>query len=249
MIELLGRLSPNVLKIAIMLEEIGLDYALRYVDVLAEEQFDEAFLALSPNNKVPVIVDPDGPGSAPIAVFESGAILQYLAEKTGSDLLPREPRERMAALQWLMIQMASIGPMFGQRGHFARYAPEAERDGYAARRYASEAGRIMRMLDRRLGAFPYLAGPRCTIADIATFPWIRTALNVFPELSAGLERLREYPDLASWYADAMAARPAVTRAIERLEGEWGQRDRETRANATAEGFDRYTGRGDHHRPI
>jgi GSH-dependent disulfide-bond oxidoreductase len=171
------------------------------VNIGKGEQFAPAFLAINPNNKIPAIVDPDGPSGRPISMFESGAILVYLAEKSGQ-LLPKDPEGRLTALQWLMFQMGAVGPMFGQAAHFRNYAPE--KIEYAIARYTNEAKRICGVLDRRLAAAPYLAG-EYSVADIATFPWARsvTAFGADPA---------EFPNLARWSAD-IAARPAVVRGL------------------------------------
>lgn len=194
--------TPNGHKIHIMLEETGLDYAVHPVDIGAGEQFDPAFLALSPNNKIPAIVDDAGPGGGRFALAESGAILIYLAEKSGS-FMPAAPRPRYATLQWLMFQMAHIGPMLGQAHHFRGYAPV--RISYAIERYTQEANRLYGVLDDRLGQDPYLAGADYTIADIATFPWLRSHARQGVDLAA-------YPNVARWF-DAIAARPAVVRGL------------------------------------
>ncbi|MGH6943139.1 MAG: glutathione binding-like protein, partial [Geminicoccaceae bacterium] len=175
------------------------------VDIGAGDQFAPEFLEISPNNKMPALVDGGGPDGEPISVFESGAILIYLAEKTGK-LLPREPRERYGVLQWLMFQMGSVGPMLGQAHHFLRYAPEDI--PYAQNRYRHEAQRIYGVIDRRLGESDYVAGGAYTIADIAIWPWTR-----FPERQ-GVERA-EYPNFVRWFEE-IAARPAVQRGVQVL---------------------------------
>src|SRR5690606_27502930 len=154
--------TPNGRKISIALEELGLPYAVKTVDITRDEQFAPDFLAISPNNKIPAIVDSDGPGSHPIALFESGAILIYLAEKAGR-LLPTDPRARYDTLQWLMMQKASVGPMLGQAHHFLRFAPEDV--PYARKRYSAETRRIYGVLDRQLAAHEWLAADQYTIAD------------------------------------------------------------------------------------
>ena len=185
MIDLYTWPTPNGHKIHIMLEECGLPYNVIPIDIGAGDQFKPEFLKISPNNKMPAMVDPDGPDGEPIALFESGAILIYLAEKTGR-FLPSDPRRRYATLQWLMFQMGSIGPMLGQAHHFLQYAPEEIE--YARNRYRNEANRLYGVLDRRLGESPYVAGDDYTIADIAIWPWTR-----FPERQ-GVERT-DYPEL------------------------------------------------------
>ncbi len=203
MIELHSWPTPNGHKVHIMLEETGLSYEVHPVDIGAGAQFDPAFLAISPNNKIPAIVDRDGPGGRPISLFESGAILLYLAEKTGK-LLPADPYGRWSAVEWLMFQMGSIGPMFGQLGHFKNYAPE--KIPYAIERYTNEVGRLHRVLDRRLAAAPYLAGSDYSIADIAVWPWVRSASSKGEKIAADL------PNVRRWYA-AIDARPAVQRGL------------------------------------
>src|SRR5665213_124901 len=168
MIDLYGTGSPNVFKILLMLAETELPYRLHDVAVLPGEQYSEAFRQLNPNGKVPVIVDPDGPAGKPQVVFESGAILIYLAEKSGQ-LLPADPSARSQTLQWLMLSAASIGPMFGQALHF-RYVAASGND-YARRRYEREVERLYDVLETRLNDTEYLAGELFTIADVAAFPW------------------------------------------------------------------------------
>jgi len=161
--------TPNGRKISIMLEELGLPYAVHPVDIGEGEQFAPEFLAISPNNKIPAIVDPDGPDGKPISVFESGAILIYLAEKAASGLWPTEPRRRMVTLEWLMFQMGNLGPFLGQANHFLKWAKEDV--PYAKKRYRDEAHRLYGVMDRRLSEVAYLAGDDYSIADIACYPW------------------------------------------------------------------------------
>ena len=197
--------TPNGHKIHIMLEEVGLPYNVHAIDIGAGDQFDPDFLKISPNNKMPAIVDPDGPDGEAHSVFESGAILIYLAEKTGK-LLPSDPRKRSEALQWLMWQMGGLGPMLGQAHHFLQYAPETIE--YARNRYSNEAKRLYGVLDKRLGETRYLAGDEYSIADIAAWPWTR-----FPERQ-GVDR-NDYPNFVRWF-DEIAERPAVKRGVEVL---------------------------------
>lgn len=197
--------TPNGHKVHIMLEELGLPYRVVPVNIGAGEQFRPEFLAITPNHRIPAIVDPEGPGGQPMRLFESGAILIYLAEKTGR-LIPADPAGRYACLQWLMFQMGGVGPMFGQYGHFHHYAPQ--QIPYAQERYAKEVQRLHRVLDKRLSESAYLAGDDYSIADIATFPWIR-----FPE-RRGID-LAGFPAVRRWF-DAVAARPAVQRGVEVL---------------------------------
>ena len=170
MIELYGMGSPNVVKIYIALEELGLAYNVHPVDVFAGKQFDADFLRLNPMAKVPVIVDSDGPGGKPISIFESGAILLYLAEKTGK-LLPTEIAAKYAAIEWMMVQMTTVGPMFGQFVHFMRFAPPG--NDYSKSRYLTQAHRVTEAIDQRLATHPWLGGAEYSVADIATYPWIR----------------------------------------------------------------------------
>jgi len=191
--------TPNGRKVSIMLEEVGLAYEVHRIDMGAGDQFEPAFLEISPNNKIPAIVDPDGPGGAPINVFESGAILIYLAEKTGQ-LLPTDTRERLSVLQWLMFQMGGVGPMFGQANHFIKFA--AEDVPYGKKRYREEAMRLLGVMDRRLAEVEFLAGDY-SIADIATWPWVMRAEWYDTDWS-------QFPNTKRWY-DQIGERPAVQR--------------------------------------
>lgn len=197
--------TPNGHKVHIMLEECGLPYRTVAVDIGAGDQFKPEFLAISPNNKIPAIVDPDGPGGEPISLFESGAILLYLAAKTGR-YLPDDLRARYDVLQWLMFQMAGIGPMLGQAHHFRIYAPE--KIPYAIDRYTNEARRLYGVMDKRLAKCRYIGGVEYSIADIAVFPWLRSWKN------QGIE-WNDFPHLKGWF-DEIAARPAVKRGVEVL---------------------------------
>jgi GST-like protein len=192
--------TPNGWKITIFLEETGTPYEVVPVNIGRGDQFEPGFLAISPNNRMPAIVDPDGPDGAPLALFESGAILLYLAEKTGR-FLPAEPRGRWDVVQWLMFQMANVGPMFGQAGHFTRYAPE--KIPYAIERYTNETRRLCGVLDRQLARREFVAGAY-SIADMAIFPWVHA---IQERLDAA-----ETPHLAAW-ADRLRARPAVQRGL------------------------------------
>ncbi len=205
MIDLYTWPTPNGHKIHIMLEETGLPYNVIPVDIGAGDQFDPEFLKISPNNKMPAMVDPDGPGGKPISLFESGAMLIYLADKTGQ-FLPEEPRARYAVLQWLMFQMGHIGPMLGQTHHFRNYA--IEKHDYSVQRYENEANRLYGVLDRRLGETPYVAGEAYTIADMAILPWVRRPNNQGVEESG-------FPNYLRW-REALLERPAVQRALEVL---------------------------------
>jgi len=197
--------TPNGHKIHIMLEECGLAYKVHPINIGAGDQFGENFLKISPNNKIPAIVDSDGPDGKPISLFESGAILVYLAGKTGK-FLPDDVRGKYEALQWLMFQMGGVGPMLGQTHHFRIYAPE--KIDYAINRYTNEAKRLYGVIDTQLSKHPYLAGDSYTIADIATFPWLRNWKNQGVELD-------EYPHLKRWFNE-IAERPAVKRGVEVL---------------------------------
>lgn len=206
MIEVYTWPTPNGHKIHIMLEETGLEYEVRPVNIRTGEQFGPEFLRISPNNKIPAIVDTQGPGGKPFPVFESGAILIYLAAKSGR-LLPREDADKYVALQWLMFQMGSIGPMMGQAGHFRSNAVP-ERIEYAIKRYANEVRRLHRVMEKRLSAVPYFAGAEYSIADIAIFPWLRNSER------NGID-WNEFPGVKKWF-DGIAARPAVQRALKVL---------------------------------
>ncbi|TVR79540.1 MAG: glutathione S-transferase family protein [Rhodospirillales bacterium] len=201
MIDLYTWSTPNGYKVSIMLEEIGLPYRVIPVDIGKGQQFEPAFLALNPNNRIPVIVDTDGPDGRPLPLFESGAILMYLAEKTGQ-LLPADRVGRYQVVQWLMFQMGGLGPMLGQAHHFRTYAPETI--PYAVERYTNEATRLYRVLDHRLGEAAYLGG-EYSIADIACYPWIRPWRRQGQDLDA-------HPNLKRWF-EAIDARPAVQRGL------------------------------------
>jgi GST-like protein len=204
MIDVFTWATPNGHKIHIMLEECALPYTVHAVDIGAGDQFEPDFLAISPNNKIPAITDSDGPGGKPISLFESGAILLYLAGKTGR-FLPEDVRGKYTALQWLMFQMGSVGPMFGQAHHFRNYTQEKLE--YAIRRYTREANRLYAVMDKRLGKVAYFAG-EYSIADIAIFPWTRSHANQGVDLA-------EYPNVKRWF-DAINARPAVQRGVQVL---------------------------------
>lgn len=194
--------TPNGHKIHIMLEECGFDYEVIPVNIAAGEQFKPDFLKISPNNRIPAIVDPQGPDGEPISIFESGAILIYLAGKAGK-FLPQDVRGKFKALEWLMWQMGGLGPMLGQAHHFRLYAPE--KIPYAINRYTNEAKRLYGVLDKRLSSHPFLAGKEYSIADIAAFPWTRSAAN------QGID-WADFPHAKRWH-DEIAARPAVIRGV------------------------------------
>ena len=205
MIDVYSWATPNGHKIHIMLEECGLPYRVHAINIGAGEQFAPEFLAISPNHKIPAIVDAEGPDGAPISLFESGAILLYLAGKTGK-FLPVSTRARYEVLQWLMFQMGGVGPMLGQAHHFRLYAPE--KIAYAIERYTNEARRLYGVMDRRIAKSRYIGGPEYSIADIAIFPWLRSWKN------QGIDWV-EFPNLKGWF-DEIAARPAVLRGVEVL---------------------------------
>ncbi|MBI3506976.1 MAG: glutathione S-transferase N-terminal domain-containing protein [Proteobacteria bacterium] len=203
MIELYTWTTPNGRKASVMLEELGLAYNVHKINIGKDEQFTPEFLAINPNNRIPAIVDTDGPGGKPLTVFESGAILIYLAEKTGSKLLPTDPRQRSVVLQWLMWQMGGVGPMFGQTHHFMHAAPE--KVSYGIERYSKETRRLYRVMDKRLGEVAYLAGADYSIADIATYPWVARHEHHKVDLA-------EFPNVKRWF-DAISARPAVAKGM------------------------------------
>ena len=201
MIDLYTWSTPNGRKVSIMLEETGLKYGVFPIDITKSQQFAEDFVRINPNSKIPAIVDHDGPGGKPFPLFESGAILIYLADKTGK-LLPEEPLAHYRTLQWLMFQMGGVGPMFGQAHHFLRAAPEKIQ--YGIDRYTKEARRLYGVMDGRLKNSEYLAG-EYTIADIATYPWVARH-------EWHLVNLADFPHVKRWYA-AIGARPAVKKGM------------------------------------
>jgi GST-like protein len=206
MIEVWSWPTPNGHKVHIALEELGLPYKVVPVDIGKGDQFRPEFLAVTPNHRIPAIVDLDGPGGKRLKLFESAAILIYLSEKAGGQLIPADPLERYICLQWMMFQVAGVGPMFGQYNHFANYA--VEKVPSAIERYSNEVKRLHRVLDKRLGEAVYLAGSDYSMADIMLFPWIRN-----PERRA--IDLADYPNILRWH-DEIAARPAVQRGLEVL---------------------------------
>ena len=205
MIDIYSWPTPNGHKVHIMLEETGLPYRVHGVNIRAGDQFKPGFLKISPNNRIPAIVDHDGPGGKPLSLFESGAMLLYLAAKTGK-FLPLDMHARWNCVQWLMWQMGGVGPMFGQANHFRAYA--VEKIPYAIERYTNEANRLTHVLDKRVGKARYLAGDEYSIADMAVFPWMRNADK------RGID-MAEYPHARRWF-DAINARPAVQRALQVL---------------------------------
>ena len=201
MIDLYTWSTPNGRKVSIMLEECVLPYRVHPVNIGKGEQFTPEFLAINPNNRIPAIVDPDGPDGRPLTLFESGAILIYLAEKTGK-FMPRAPRARLICLQWLMLQMGGVGPMFGQAHHFLRSAPEQV--PYGIKRYTEETRRLYGVLQKRLTEAEYLAD-EYSIADIATFPWV--ARFEWHKVD-----LADFPAVKRWF-DRINARPAVQKGM------------------------------------
>lgn len=219
MIDLYTWPTPNGHKVHVMIEECGLPYTVHAVDIGAGDQFRPEFLKISPNNKIPAIVDADGPDGRPMSVFESGAILLYLAGKTGR-FLPADVRGKYVALQWLMFQMGGLGPMLGQAHHFRIYAPE--KIEYAINRYTNEARRLYGVMDKRLSEVEYFAGAY-SVADMAIYPWTRSHAN------QGID-LADYPNLRRWY-EAIGARPAVVKALQvladRRKPQMSDKDKET----------------------
>ena len=217
MIDVYSWPTPNGHKVHIMLEECALPWRVHAIDIGKGEQFAPDFLAISPNNKIPAIVDPDGPDGAPISLFESGAILLYLAGKTGK-FMPQDVRGKYQVLEWLMFQMGGVGPMLGQAHHFRIYAPE--KIDYGINRYTNEARRLYAVMDKQVGRTGgHIAGPDYSIADIAIFPWLRSWEN------QGID-WADYPQLKAWF-DRIAARPAVQRAVQVL----AERRKPTRTQA------------------
>ena len=232
MIDFYALTSPNVRKVFIMLEETGLPYNTIPVDVWKGDNYKPEFRKINPNGKIPVIVDHEGPDGRPYTVFESGAILMYLADKAGR-FLPKETAARYEAIQWLMIQMTSVGPMFGQLTHFKLFAPPGT--DYSLNRYQTEVRRLYDLLEQRLGASDYLGGPDYGIVDMATYPWAAE-----PERRG--VTLKDKPNLARW-SQAIAARPAVQRAAKKVAAMPSSRE-----HAKPEDVDRFFGRGQFARP-
>jgi GST-like protein len=201
--------TPNGVKVSIMLEEIGLPYEAHAVDITKNESWGPEFLSLNPNGKIPAIVDPNGPGGKPLGLFESGAILLYLAEKTGK-LLPASPAARYETIEWVFFQMAAIGPIFGQVGFFHKFAGKDYEDKRPLKRYADESARLLRVLETRLAGRAWLMGDEYTIADIATFGWVRNLVGFYGAADiVGYEALKNVP---AWLERGMG-RPAVQRGL------------------------------------
>ena len=203
-IQLYSLPTPNGVKVSVMLEETGLDYEAHRVDFSTDDQMSPEFLSLNPNNKIPAIIDPDGPSGEPLGLWETGAILIYLAAKTGR-LLPQDPAARYETIQWVMWQMGGIGPMFGQFGFFYRMGGKDIEDKRPLERYTNESKRLLGVLDDRLDGRNFIMGEDYTIADVAVWPWV-TVLDGFYDAAAHLD-LAAYPHVARWLA-AAKARPA-----------------------------------------
>lgn len=202
--------TPNGVKVSIMLEEIGLPYEVHLVDIIKNDSHTPEFLALNPNGKIPAIIDPDGPGGAPLALFESGAILLYLAEKTGQ-LLPADAAARYETIQWVFFQMAAIGPMFGQVGYFHKFAGKELADKRPLERYVAESKRLLGVLETRLDGRDWIMGPTYGIADIALIGWVRNLVGFY---GAGeLVQFDSYARVGAWLQRCLA-RPAVQRGLE-----------------------------------
>ena len=209
-IELYTWNTPNGRKISVALEEMGLPYNVHPVNISKGEQFNPDFLRISPNNRIPAIIDPEGPGGAPISVFESGAILIYLADKTGQ-LMPQDAAARYQTLQWLMFQMGGIGPMFGQVGFFNKFAGKEYADKRPRDRYVDEAKRLLGVLNRQLAQRDWIMGQEYTIADVATFPWINNLIGFYE--AGELVGIADFPHVTRALQSFMA-RPAVIRGLD-----------------------------------
>ena len=208
-IQLYSLPTPNGVKVSILLEETGLPYEAHKVDFAGNDQLSPEFLSLNPNNKIPAILDPQGPGGRPLALFESGAILLYLADKAGA-FIPNDPAGRYEAIQWLMFQMGGIGPMFGQLGFFHKFAGKDYEDKRPRDRYVGESQRLLAVLERQLDGRDWLLGKDYSIADIATFPWVRNLIGFY---GAGeLVQIQNYPNVLR-VLEAFQARPAVQRGL------------------------------------
>jgi GSH-dependent disulfide-bond oxidoreductase len=202
--------TPNGVKVSIMLEETGLPYEPHRVGFETQDQMTPEFLSLSPNNKIPAILDPHGPGGVPLALFESGAILIYLAEKTGQ-LMPHDPAGRYQTIQWLMFQMSGVGPMFGQLGFFNKFAGKEYEDKRPRDRYVAESKRLLGVLDRRLANRAWIMGDSYTIADVATFPWVRNLIGFYE--AGDLVGIADFKHVTR-ALESFVARPAVVRGLD-----------------------------------
>jgi GST-like protein len=201
--------TPNGVKVSIFLEEVGLPYEVHLVNFGSNDQLSPEFISLNPNNKIPAIIDPDGPGGKPLALFESGAILVYLAEKTGQ-FLPQDPAARYETLQWLMFQMGGVGPMFGQLGFFHKFAGKEFEDKRPRDRYVAESRRLLNVVNERLKGRQWLMGDEYTVADIATWPWVRNLVGFYG--AGDIVGFQDFPELAR-VLEAFGARPAVQRGL------------------------------------
>jgi len=202
--------TPNGVKVSIMLEELGLPYEPHLVDIMKDESWTPEFLSLNPNGKIPAIIDPDGPGGKPLALFESGAILFYLAEKTGQ-LIPTDIAGRYETLQWVMFQMGGMGPIFGQVGYFNKFAGKAIEDKRPLERYVAESKRVLGVIDTRLKGREWIMGDQYTIADIAMLGWVRNLIGFYEARElVGFDQLKNVP---GWLERGLA-RPAVQRGLE-----------------------------------
>ncbi|MBA5637657.1 glutathione S-transferase N-terminal domain-containing protein [Duganella sp. LX20W] len=208
-LQLYSLTTPNGVKVSIALEETGLPYEAHLVDFDSNDQMSPAFLSLNPNNKIPAIIDPNGPDGKPLALFESGAILLYLAEKTGQ-LLPKDAAGRYETIQWLMFQMGGVGPMFGQVGFFHKFAGREYEDKRPRDRYVAEAARLLGVLEQRLAGRDWIMGSQYTIADIAIFPWVRNLIGFYE--AGELVHIERFPNVQRALA-AFLARPAVVRGL------------------------------------
>ena len=213
-IQYYGLATPNGQKVSIALEEMELPYEFNLINIRAGDQFSDEYKAINPNSKIPAIIDPEGPDGEPITVFESGAILIYLAEKSGK-LLSDNPRYRTETIQWLMFQMGGLGPMFGQFGHFHKYGGSKLEDPYSVDRYRNESKRLLGVLDGRLEGRDYIVDSGYSIADITTFPWITAALELYDAREAF--ELDTFKNVMAWY-ERCTARPAAQRG--RKVGAW-----------------------------
>lgn len=202
--------TPNGVKVSIFLEESGLPYEMHKVAFDTNDQMSPEFLSLNPNNKIPAILDPDGPGGKPLALFESGAILVYLAEKTGK-FLPRDPAARYETLQWLMFQMGGVGPMFGQLGFFHKFAGKDYEDKRPRDRYVAESKRLLGVLEQRMKGRAWIMGNDYTIADMAIWPWVRNLVGFYG--AGDLVGFQDFPEVQR-VIEAFAARPAVARGLD-----------------------------------
>jgi GST-like protein len=202
--------TPNGVKVSIMLEEIGLPYEPHTINIMANETWGPEYLALNPNGKIPAILDPNGPDGKPVALWESGAILLYLAEKTGK-LLPSDPIARIETIQWVFFQMAAVGPMFGQVGFFHKFAGKDYEDKRPRDRYAAESKRLLAVLDKHLAGRSWIMGDEYTIADIATFPWVNNLIGFYG--AAELVGFQDFPNVAR-VLKTFVERPAVARGLQ-----------------------------------